>query len=200
MGSGGYRPEASQNDPYSVSPNGGNGQSGKFVAEKVAKATQLRPSGFAQGENTAMAQQISEGGNVSTTASAANPASQLPQAGMGADMAQLLGAIEPLDSEPTEFRPVSDGIDGFSGRGSEALPPSLNNAGVNVMQWMENTFFDHLDKFGNSLGYENFGIAFMLSMVPWESPTDRDNFIRDITGQDVKGGEPSNFNPEYLEF
>ena len=44
------------------------------------------------------------------------------------------------------------------------------------MQWMENTFFDHLDKFGNSLGYENFGIAFMLSMVPWESPTDRDNF------------------------
>jgi hypothetical protein len=65
------------------------------------------------------------------------------------------------------------------------------------MQWMENTFFDHLDKFGNSLGYENFGIAFMLSMVPWESPTDRDNFI---TGQDVKGGEPSNFNPEYLEF
>lgn len=68
------------------------------------------------------------------------------------------------------------------------------------MQWMENTFFDHLDKFGNSLGYENFGIAFMLSMVPWDNPTDRDNFIRDITGQDVKGGEPSNFNPEYLEF
>ncbi len=48
MGSGGYRPEASQNDPYSVSPNGGNGQSGKFVAEKVAKATQLRPSGYSQ--------------------------------------------------------------------------------------------------------------------------------------------------------
>lgn len=68
------------------------------------------------------------------------------------------------------------------------------------MQWMENTFFDHLDRFGNSLGYENFGIAFMLSMVPWETPTDRDNFIREITGQDVKGGEPSNFNPEYLEF
>jgi len=126
MGSGGYRPTASQNDPTSVSATGGNGQSGKFVAEKVAKATQLRPSGFAQGENTAMAQQISEGGNVPTTASAANPASQLPQAGMGEGMAQLLGAIEPLDSEPTEFRPVSDGIDGFSGRGSEALPPSLN--------------------------------------------------------------------------
>lgn len=68
------------------------------------------------------------------------------------------------------------------------------------MRWQENTFFDHLDKFGNSLGYENFGIAFSLSMVPWASPTDRDNFIREITGQDVKGGEPSKFNQDYLEF
>jgi hypothetical protein len=126
MGSGGYRPTASQNNPTSVSATGGNGQSGKFVAEKVAKATQLRPSGFAQGENTAMAQQISEGGNVPTTASAANPASQLPQPGMGEGMAELLGAIEPLDSEPTEFRPISDGVDFGDGRGSEALPASLN--------------------------------------------------------------------------
>lgn len=68
------------------------------------------------------------------------------------------------------------------------------------MRWQENTFFDHLDKFGNSLGYENFSIAFMLAMVPWQSPTDRDNFIRDITGQDVQGGTTSNFNPDYLEF
>jgi hypothetical protein len=126
MVSGGYRPTASQNNPTSVSATGGNGQSGKFVAEKVAKATQLRPSGFAQGENTAMAQQISEGGNVPTTASAANPASQLPQPGMGEGMAELLGAIEPLDSEPTEFRPISDGVDFGDGRGSEALPASLN--------------------------------------------------------------------------
>lgn len=126
MVSGGYRPTASQNDPYTVSPNGGNGQSGKFVEKKVAKATQLRPSGFARGENTAMAQQISEGGNVATTANAANPASDIPKPGMGEGMAQLLGSIEPLDSEPKEFRPVSDGIDGFTGRGSEALPPSLN--------------------------------------------------------------------------
>jgi hypothetical protein len=68
------------------------------------------------------------------------------------------------------------------------------------MRWQENTFFDHLDKFGNSLGYENFGISFMLSMVPWESPTDRDNFIREITGEDVQGGEPVQFNQDYLEF
>jgi hypothetical protein len=57
------------------------------------------------------------------------------------------------------------------------------------MQWMENTFFDHLDKFGNSLGYENFGIAFCLATVPWKSTDDRDSFISSITGQDVKGGE-----------
>jgi len=57
------------------------------------------------------------------------------------------------------------------------------------MQWMENTFFDHLDKFGNSLGYENFGVAFCLSTVPWKTSDDRDSFIRSITGQDVKGGE-----------
>lgn len=126
MVSGGFRPTASQNDPYSVSPNGGNGQSGRFVAQKVAKATQLRPSGFAQGENTAMARQISEGGNVATTANAANPASALPKAGMGEGMAQLLGSISPLDSEPDEFLPVTDGVDGYSGRGSEALPPSIN--------------------------------------------------------------------------
>jgi len=122
MVSGGFRPTASQNDPMTVSPNGGNGQSGRFVAQKVAKATQLRPSGFAQGENTAMAQQISEGGNVSTTANAANPAAAMPRP----DMSQLLSQIEPLDSEPTEFLPISDGVDFGSGRGSEVIPPSLN--------------------------------------------------------------------------
>jgi len=123
MVSGGFRPEAEQNNPFSVSGTGGNGQSGKFVAEKAAKAAQLRPSGFTQGMNTAISQQISEGGNVATTANAANPASKLPS---GEGIAQLLGAIEPLDSEPQEFRPITDGIDGYSGRGSEVIPRSLN--------------------------------------------------------------------------
>lgn len=126
MVSGGFRPDADQNNPMKVSATGGNGQSGKFVAEKVAKATQLRPSGFAQGENRAMAQQISEGGNVATTANAANPASDIPTAPAGGDIASLLGAISPLDAEPTEFRPISDGVDFGSGRGSEAIPNSLN--------------------------------------------------------------------------
>jgi hypothetical protein len=123
MVSGGFRPEAEQNNPFSVSGTGGNGQSGKFVAEKAAKAAQLRPSGFTQGMNTAISQQISEGGNVATTANAANPASKLPS---GEGIAQILGAIEPLDSEPQEFRPITDGIDGYSGRGSEVIPKSLN--------------------------------------------------------------------------
>ena len=56
------------------------------------------------------------------------------------------------------------------------------------MQWMENTFFDHLDKFSNSLGYENFGITFSLSTVEWKTTDERDSFIRAITGTDVKGG------------
>ncbi len=127
MVSGGFRPDADQNNPMKVSATGGNGQSGKFVAEKVAKATQLRPSGFAQGENKAMAQTISEGGNVATTASAANPATNVPTAAAGGGLSGLLGAISPLDSEPTEFRPISDGVDFGTGRGPEARPGSIRN-------------------------------------------------------------------------
>lgn len=123
MVSGGYRPDAKQNNPMSVSGDGGNGQSGKFAAKKTEKAAQLRMSGLPQGENTAVAQQISQGGNVSTTANAANPASKVPS-GMG--LAELLGSLDPLDSEPVEFRPISDGAPIGSGRGEEALPKSLN--------------------------------------------------------------------------
>ena len=123
MVSGGYRPDASQNDPFSVSPTGGNGQSGKFVEKKAAKAAQLRMSGLPQGENTAMAQQISQGGNVVTTASAANPQPQPSKAEL---MKQIFSGIETLDSEPTDYRPISDGVDIGPGRGSDILPPSLN--------------------------------------------------------------------------
>ena len=121
MVSGGFRPDASQNNPASVSATGGNGQSGNLAAEKTAKAQQLRMSGFPQGENTAMAEQIKQGGNVKTTAPAANPASALQPRG---GILDLLGAIEPLDSEPREFLPTADGLDleGSAGRGSEALP------------------------------------------------------------------------------
>jgi hypothetical protein len=63
------------------------------------------------------------------------------------------------------------------------------------MQWLENGFFDHLDKFANSLGYENFAIAIPLAMVKWQSPEDRDVFIMTLTGEGVRGGGPSTFNP-----
>jgi len=124
MVSGGFRPKASQNNPAKVSATGGDGQSGRFVAEKFAKATQLRPSGFAQGENTAMAQQISEGGNVATTASAANP-----QPRMSADvMNSFMSEIVPIDAEPTEYLPISDGVDVGRGRGSDVISPRLTSA------------------------------------------------------------------------
>jgi len=127
MVSGGFRPEAEQNNPFSVSGTGGDGQSGKFVAEKAAKAAQLRPSGFTQGMNTAISQQISEGGNVATTANAANPASNVPKPSSVGSIAELMGSLSPLDSEPSEYLPISDGVDFGSGRGREALPGSIRN-------------------------------------------------------------------------
>lgn len=63
------------------------------------------------------------------------------------------------------------------------------------MRWIENSFYDNLDKFANSLGYENFHIAIPMAMIPWESTQERDVFIMTITGADVKGGTPSTFNP-----
>lgn len=124
MVSGGNRPTAPQNNPMSVSATGGNGQSGKFVAQKVAKATQLRPSGFAQGENKAMAQQISEGGNVATTASAANPQPTMGASAMDSFMSQIV----PLDAEPDQYLPISDGVDFGAGRGSEVIPQRLTSS------------------------------------------------------------------------
>lgn len=112
-----------QYNPANVSATGGAGQSGKFVAEKVAKATQLRPSGFPQGENKALAEQMSAGGNVASTASAANPTPEMPAAPAMGGLAELMSQVQPLDAEPTEYLPISDGVDFGAGRGSEALPP-----------------------------------------------------------------------------
>lgn len=54
--------------------------------------------------------------------------------------------------------------------------------------WMPGGMFDNIDKFANSLGYQNAGIAIHLALQPWESPEDRDAFIRTLTGEDVQGG------------
>lgn len=55
------------------------------------------------------------------------------------------------------------------------------------------SFFDNVDKFSNSFGYQNAGIAIELAMISWKSVQDRDAFIIGITGQDVQGGTEKNY-------
>jgi hypothetical protein len=125
MVSGGYRPTAEQNNPMSVSATGGNGQSGNRAREAAVKAQQLRPSGGGEYRATqALTSQIQEGGNVKTTATAANP-----QPRMSADvMNQFMSEIVPIDAEPTEYLPISDGVDFGAGRGSEVISPRLTSS------------------------------------------------------------------------
>jgi hypothetical protein len=59
--------------------------------------------------------------------------------------------------------------------------------------WMPGGLFDNIDKFANSLGYQNAAIALELSMMPWKSPEERDAFIVGLTGEDVKGSEEKNY-------
>jgi hypothetical protein len=61
------------------------------------------------------------------------------------------------------------------------------------MTFMPGTFFDNVDKFASSLGYQNAGIVFELAMIPWQSVEDRDAFIMEITQDDVKGGTEKNY-------
>ena len=133
-------------------------------------------------------------------------------------MASILGGLVPLDAESQDNLPISDGVDVGRGRGSEALPPALNSdtritENIDLMKKYLPDLLDAARLPGapdsykrlvnyvkarlicNSLGYDNFGIAVCLSMVPWQSPEDRDVFIMTLTGEDVKGGEPSTFNP-----
>jgi hypothetical protein len=56
------------------------------------------------------------------------------------------------------------------------------------LAFMPGTFFDNVDKFASSLGYQNAGIVFELAMIPWKSVEDRNAFIMGITQDDVKGG------------
>lgn len=59
--------------------------------------------------------------------------------------------------------------------------------------WLPGSLFDNIDKFANSLGYQNAAIAIELAMVSWKSPEERDNFIMAITNEDVKGGDEKNY-------
>ena len=50
--------------------------------------------------------------------------------------------------------------------------------------------FDNVDKFANSLGYQNLGIVMKLSLMPWDSIDDRDAFIETITQEQPQGSKP----------
>jgi hypothetical protein len=52
------------------------------------------------------------------------------------------------------------------------------------------SIFDNVDKFANSLGYQNLGIVMKLSVLPWDSTDDRDAFIEAITQEQPQGGKP----------
>lgn len=59
--------------------------------------------------------------------------------------------------------------------------------------FMPGSLFDNIDKFANSLGYQNAAIAIELAMLPWKSPEERDSFIMGLTSEDVKGGTENNY-------
>jgi len=59
--------------------------------------------------------------------------------------------------------------------------------------WAPGSLFDNIDKFANSLGYQNAGIVMELSMMSWKSTDDRDAFITSVTGQDPQGGTEKNY-------
>lgn len=52
------------------------------------------------------------------------------------------------------------------------------------------SIFDNVDKFANSLGYQNLGIIVKLSLIPWDSVDDRDAFIEAITQEQPQGSTP----------
>lgn len=59
--------------------------------------------------------------------------------------------------------------------------------------WMPGSIFDNIDKFANSLGYQNAGIVMELAMMSWGSVEERDAFITSVTGQDPQGGTEKNY-------
>lgn len=47
-------------------------------------------------------------------------------------------------------------------------------------------FIDNLGPFTEALGVENAPTIIYLSTVPWPSPAERNQFIRQLTGYDVR--------------
>jgi hypothetical protein len=108
--SGGFRPDAPQNNPANVSALGGNGQSGQAMGDYT---------GFAYGENKALAEQ-QMGAKMAQASTGAQPTS-------AGSMMDLLSSIPSLDADSEDDLPISDGVDVGRGRGSEALPTRVTS-------------------------------------------------------------------------
>jgi hypothetical protein len=110
MVSGGMRPGAPQNNPANVSGTGGAGQSGNYT-------------GFGYGENKAINQDRVTGNQAVKSIKASDvSAPSEPYAGMNFPE---LGTL--FDPDPNPMEPMTTGIDGFRGKGSEVLPKNFQN-------------------------------------------------------------------------
>ena len=109
MVSGGNRPGAPQNNPANVSGTGGAGQSGNYT-------------GFAYGENQAINQDRVAGNQAVKSINASVPAAEAPYGGVNFPE---LGTL--FDSDPNPMEPMTTGVDGFRGAGTEALPKNFQN-------------------------------------------------------------------------
>lgn len=103
-----------QYNPANISATGGAGGTGKQAPKYIPGMKSLGSTGV-----ETMAQQ---GG----APMAGNPVPQV-QAPTN-PMESMMAGLTPLDAEPTEMLPISDGVDFGRGRGSEALNPRLTSA------------------------------------------------------------------------
>lgn len=55
--------------------------------------------------------------------------------------------------------------------------------------FLPGSLYDNINKFANSFGYDNAGIALTLAQIPWKSVEDRNTFIESITGRPVQGDD-----------
>lgn len=106
--SGGFRPNAAQNNPMNVSGIGGAGQSGDY-------------KGFAYGQNQAINQSRVEGNQAVKAIMANQSVTGAPYGGV--NMPQLGTLMDPT----TDDLPITAGLDFGPGPGSEALPKQFQN-------------------------------------------------------------------------
>ena len=103
-----------QYNPANISATGGAGGTGKQAPKYIPGMKSLGSTGvetMAQQGGAPMA-----GNPVPEVKAPTNP------------MESMLAGLTPLDAEPTEMLPISDGVDMGRGRGSEALNPRLTSA------------------------------------------------------------------------